>query len=211
MTKIGKRIKETRIKKGLSQETLAEYAKINLRTVQRIENNETTPRDKTLKLILNALDIEIIKQEKNVFNKDLIIFSFLTLTIIIGSILGWYEFISNYGINYKTKGPQIITVNGWRGHLSINKFNFKFYNWLVSISALSIGLILISDSLGIIKKKKRYILSQLTFIFYYLFILIVLTEEFSKNSKYFVFKPGLFIVIISTILLTIHYLKKVDN
>ena len=64
MTEIGIRIKEIRIKRSLTQEDLAESAKINLRTIQRIENNETTPRGKTLKLIFDALNIEVIEIEK---------------------------------------------------------------------------------------------------------------------------------------------------
>ena len=51
MNKIGEKIKEARKKKGLSQEDLAESAKVNLRTIQRIENNENEPRGKTLNLI----------------------------------------------------------------------------------------------------------------------------------------------------------------
>ena len=38
MNEIGKRIRDIRKKKGLSQEELAESAKVNLRTIQRIEN-----------------------------------------------------------------------------------------------------------------------------------------------------------------------------
>ncbi len=53
MEKIGRRIKEIRIKRGLTQEDLAESAQINLRTIQRIENNDTTARGKTLKLIFH--------------------------------------------------------------------------------------------------------------------------------------------------------------
>ena len=54
---IGKKIREIRKKKGLSQEELAESAKVNLRTIQRIENSESEPRGKTLNLICEVLDI----------------------------------------------------------------------------------------------------------------------------------------------------------
>ncbi len=39
MKEIGKRIIERRLKKGLSQQDVAEQAKVNLRTIQRIQNN----------------------------------------------------------------------------------------------------------------------------------------------------------------------------
>ena len=59
MKNIGKKIKELRIKKGLSQEELAENATVNLRTIQRIENDENNPSGKTLRLICKALDVNV--------------------------------------------------------------------------------------------------------------------------------------------------------
>ena len=59
MKEIGNKIKEIRKKKGLSQEELAELAKVNSRTIQRIENNESEPRGKTLSLICDILDINV--------------------------------------------------------------------------------------------------------------------------------------------------------
>lgn len=56
-TELAQKIKELRIRKGLSQEKLAEAAQINLRTIQRIEGGETEPRGDTLQRIANALDI----------------------------------------------------------------------------------------------------------------------------------------------------------
>ena len=59
MESTGDKISQTRKLKGLTQERLAELAKINLRTIQRIENNENEPRGKTLELICSVLDLEI--------------------------------------------------------------------------------------------------------------------------------------------------------
>ena len=206
MTEIGKRIKEIRLKKGLSQEELAEASKVNLRTIQRIENNETKPREKTLQLIFNALEIEIIEREKKRIDKYLIWSTFLTLLIIIGSFIGWFQIKSEYGIDFEKTGPVLITPTGWVGNISFNRINL--YNWLVSITALSIGIIAIANSLGLIKNKIRFILGQLIFISFYLISIIYLSIEFSKYSKYFRFKPGLFIVAVATILITILYIKK---
>lgn len=86
MTKIGTKIKEARKKKGLSQEELAESAKINLRTVQRIENNENEPRGITLNLISKALEIdmeEIHIPEKETNTKYLFRFHLSVLSCII--------------------------------------------------------------------------------------------------------------------------------
>jgi len=59
MKEVGSKIREIRKCKGLSQEELAESAKVNLRTIQRIENNANEPSGKTLNLLCDALNISI--------------------------------------------------------------------------------------------------------------------------------------------------------
>ena len=53
---LAQRVKELRNRKGISQEILAEESGLSLRTIQRIENNETVPRGDTLKRLAIALD-----------------------------------------------------------------------------------------------------------------------------------------------------------
>ena len=52
-------IKTLRRVKGLSQETLAENARINLRTLQRIEASDTIPSGETLRLLAQALAVPV--------------------------------------------------------------------------------------------------------------------------------------------------------
>jgi len=59
MNIIGNKISESRKLKGLTQEELADLSKVNLRTIQRIENNENEPRGNTLNLICNVLDLDL--------------------------------------------------------------------------------------------------------------------------------------------------------
>ncbi|MGD9992762.1 MAG: helix-turn-helix domain-containing protein [Salinivirgaceae bacterium] len=56
--KPGLLIKELRIKKGLTQEELAELTELSARTIQRIENGEVDPRAYTLQMIAKALDVD---------------------------------------------------------------------------------------------------------------------------------------------------------
>lgn len=56
---LGRKISASRKAKGLTQEELVELCNINVRTIQRIEAGEVTPRTYTLRLILNALEIEV--------------------------------------------------------------------------------------------------------------------------------------------------------
>lgn len=58
MMETGKLIKELRIKKGMTQEELAEKTEVSARTIQRIENGEVDPRAYTLQMIAKALEVD---------------------------------------------------------------------------------------------------------------------------------------------------------
>lgn len=57
--KLGEKISQLRKQKGLTQEELIEKCNISVRTIQRIEAGEVTPRSYTLKTILNVLDYDL--------------------------------------------------------------------------------------------------------------------------------------------------------
>ena len=87
METIGIKITQLRKQKALSQEQLAELSKVNVRTIQRIENNETTPRGATLKLLCDALEItpdEIVNFDKTQDNSFII---WLHLSVLLGYVL----------------------------------------------------------------------------------------------------------------------------
>jgi transcriptional regulator with XRE-family HTH domain len=54
----GLKIKQVRTSRGMTQQELATQAGINLRTIQRIENEEVLPRTFTLKTIAKVLKME---------------------------------------------------------------------------------------------------------------------------------------------------------
>jgi len=98
---LGKILTNLRNEKGLTQEELVEKCNISVRTIQRIEAGEVTPRSYTIKTILAALDqnLETIKDifslddssPLTVSKKD---FQILNLAFIIGIvyfILGFVE------------------------------------------------------------------------------------------------------------------------
>ncbi|MBE0666200.1 MAG: helix-turn-helix transcriptional regulator, partial [Bacteroidales bacterium] len=58
---LGRKITELRKGKGLTQEELVDKCNINVRTLQRIEAGEVTPRSYTVKTILAALDYDLSK------------------------------------------------------------------------------------------------------------------------------------------------------
>ena len=68
---LGKKISKLRTAKGLTQEELVEKCNISVRTIQRIEAGEVTPRSYTIKTILSALDYDLSKmseKENNFFD-----------------------------------------------------------------------------------------------------------------------------------------------
>src|SRR5690606_38072883 len=107
MTTIGNKISDIRKSKGLTQEQLAELSKINLRTIQRIENNENEPRGTTLQLICDALEInsEILldKSEKSKSRAigSLIIngIFLILLNLLLMSVIGFLTLDSNANLN----------------------------------------------------------------------------------------------------------------
>lgn len=67
---LGRKVSELRTAKGLTQEELVEKCNISVRTIQRIENGEVTPRTYTIKTILSALDYalaRVSKEDKTLF------------------------------------------------------------------------------------------------------------------------------------------------
>ncbi len=93
MNEIGVKIKHIRKLKGFSQEELAEAAKVNLRTIQRIENNESEPRGKTLILLCEVLEInteDILDYGKQIDKSYLVLFHLSVITFLaipIGNII----------------------------------------------------------------------------------------------------------------------------
>jgi len=65
---LGKKILELRQSKGLTQGELAENCKLSLRTVQRIESAEVTPRSYTIKVILSSLDYDLNNLSTTIFD-----------------------------------------------------------------------------------------------------------------------------------------------
>jgi transcriptional regulator with XRE-family HTH domain len=66
---LGRKISELRREKRLTQEELVDKCNISVRTLQRIESGEVTPRSYTVKTILAALEYDLSKISDNDNNK----------------------------------------------------------------------------------------------------------------------------------------------
>ena len=67
---IGEQIKIARQQKKLSQVEFASKCNLNIRTIQRIENNEVSPRLYTLRIICEVLDIELLQKNDIVIENE---------------------------------------------------------------------------------------------------------------------------------------------
>ena len=125
---LGIRITALRKQKGYTQEELVELCNINVRTLQRIENGEVTPRSYTVKTILSALeyDYESLQEEESTqdpkigripVNEITSIHSLLTMAWIAGIfflVAAVFEGIADY---VRFENDEL--VYGQWGHLAI--------------------------------------------------------------------------------------------
>ena len=99
MNSIADLISNTRKRKQLTQEELADLSKVNLRTIQRIENSENVPRGNTLKLICEALDLSVPNMEVELGQSKTskyieIFFNYFFLLIINLTLMGIIGFMT---------------------------------------------------------------------------------------------------------------------
>jgi transcriptional regulator with XRE-family HTH domain len=69
---LGKKIAELRKSRGLTQEELVEKCNLSVRTLQRIESGEVTPRSHTLRVLFAALDQKIYDSSNRKFRQWII-------------------------------------------------------------------------------------------------------------------------------------------
>lgn len=155
MNEIGKKIREIRKQKGLSQEELAESATVNLRTIQRIESNESEPRGKTLNLICEVLGInaeDILDYGKHEDKSSLIIFHLSVLTF-------WIIPLGNIII------PAIIWVNKKDKVIGLKNMGIRLLNFQI-IWSICTYLTIIAFALLKLNHNKYY------HLFIYLWIIL---------------------------------------
>lgn len=148
---LGLRITELRKQKGLTQDEVVDLCNINVRTLQRIENGEVTPRSYTIKTILTALDYDyeslqaeqtsdVLSQKININTKDAkSAHTLLTMTWIAGilfAITAIFEGVADY-----VRFDDDVFIYGQWGHFSI-KMAALIFNALLLYGFLISGKIL---------------------------------------------------------------------
>ena len=171
MNQIGKKIKELRKKKGLSQEELAESAKVNLRTIQRIENNESEPRGKTLNLICEVLEInaeDVLDYGKQEDTNYLVVFHLSVLVFLaipIGNIIL----------------PLILWLNKKDKIVNLKEIGANLLNFQIVWSVLTFISIITFSFLKIMHMGTHYILFYTFLGFYALNIVLPILFAIKTN------------------------------
>jgi len=187
---LAQRVKDLRNRKGISQEVLAEESGLSLRTIQRIENNETVPRGDTLKRLAIALDSspdEIVDWKMQEDQNYLTLMSLSALGFLFFPLLG----IIIPLIMWVFKKDKLKNVNELGK--SILNFQILWALLLFSDYILLIADVISGGFLGILPKWKLNfgILTPFFNLYAYNIIITVYNSIRVYNKKTFKYRPAL--------------------
>jgi transcriptional regulator with XRE-family HTH domain len=190
---LGKKITELRKQKGLTQEELVERCNVTVRTIQRIESGETTPRIYTIKTILNALGLDyekVFEREYNEgkFDKILRFFpSNLNEVLNVSFIAGIVYFVLGFvemGY-YATSFFDLDSQTNW-SNLPIKNYGSDSGNGIyifikiisiISFSLLMRGFVLVGSYY------KNYLVELMAFVMIIMHIIFEISEIVSINFE----------------------------
>jgi len=180
METIGIKISKIRKQKGLTQEELSDLSKINLRTLQRIEKDETEPRGNTLKNLCHILEINIEDILDYGKSEDLKFIKYFHLSVLTFIIIPLGNIILPM-ILWLTKRDKVLGLN----EQGTDLLNFQIL-WSLAFNAFFItyGYLKIQHSGDY--KVFLYLLGfmYLINIFYPIFVFIMIGK--SKLKRYYV-------------------------
>ncbi len=187
---LSQRLKELRNRKGFSQELLAEESGLSLRTIQRIENNESVPRGDTMKrlaLALNTTPDEIIDWKIQEDQNYLTLMSLSALGFLFFPILG----IIIPLILWISKKDKLKNVN----ELGKALLNFQI-SWTLLLFIYYAFLIIalfggFNSLFSNLKTTMNMIYIPLIVMYIYNIIMIIYNAIRVYNKKTFKYKPAL--------------------
>lgn len=177
---------EIRKRKGLTQEELAEYANINLRTVQRVENGETEPRGHTLSVICNVLEINIedILDYGRVEDKNF--FIYFNLSVISGMVIPFGDIIVPL-ILWLVKRDKIIGLNNYGKNLLFFRIGFNILLFTVTVISMVMSMNRLKEDFAnnLSSIFTVYIVIYLLFTLIYPVIVAILIHKREKLKLYY--------------------------
>ena len=159
----GKRISELRLGKGLTQQDLAEKCNLNVRTIQRIEAGEVSPRMYTLNLLTTPLGMDL-----NVLNQSTpetqTLSGKMQWAFIAGIVFAVNAIPVVYDLITHRFSPFMHVLTSVIHTISCAVFLAGFYaigklykNWILAVSALVMALLL--PTINILDMVKQYYFS----------------------------------------------------
>lgn len=179
------KIKELRHQKGLSQNELAEKSKLSLRTIQRIELEETAPRGYTLNSLATALDVnraELAGTEVPNYTNSINLLNLSAISFIIFPLLSFLT-------------PLIVWISKKNKTAYENSTANKILNfqatWVLLITVIHLGMA-ISKLMHVGGIFRIYFYFVSVGLLYFLnFALIMINMVRIRNSKEVFYQPAI--------------------
>lgn len=183
--KLSERIKELRNQHGYSQDEMARRAGLSLRTIQRIELNETEPRGDTLiriAVVFNLKPDELLILKDDVIGNFIPLLNLSALTFIFFPLLG---FLTPLLIWLLKKDKSRTEEKAGR-----NLLNFQVTWALITCSVYILGLFGIMIQIGALGRPESFLLSL--FVLYALnFVFILFNIFLSVKNKSVFYQPAI--------------------
>lgn len=190
---LGKKISELRKQKGLTQEDLVEKCNITVRTIQRIESGETTPRIYTIKTILNALGLDYEKVFERQYNegkfdkilrvfpsnlKEVLNVSFIAgiVYFVLGFVETGYYATSFFDLDSQANWSDL-PINNYTSYSDNGIYIFIKIISIISFSLLMRGFVLVGSYY------KNYLVELMAFVMIIMHIIFEISEIVSINFE----------------------------
>lgn len=175
---LGRKISELRKAKGLTQEELVEKCNLNVRTIQRIEAGEVTPRSYTVKALFEALDYKWEELKSNLIDTETKVPSYLYLAFASGFI---YFFMAFFEI-----GMEYEWIEGGKQPDSASLLGVKILTF-ISYSVFILGWIKLETFIpNMLLKIALWTMLGANVIWYSVDIYALLTGQMALEDYYFV-------------------------
>ena len=190
---LGKKITELRKQKGLTQEELVERCNVTVRTIQRIESGETTPRIYTIKTILNALGLDYEKVFEREYNegkfdkilrffpsnlKEVLNISFIAgiVYFVLGFVEMGYYATSFFDLNSQTNWSNL-PIKNYGSDSGNGIYIFIKIISIISFSLLMRGFVLVGSYY------KNYLVELMAFVMIIMHIIFEISDIVSINFE----------------------------
>jgi transcriptional regulator with XRE-family HTH domain len=190
---LGKKITELRKQKGLTQEELVERCNVTVRTIQRIESGETTPRIYTIKTILNALGLDYEKVFEREYNegkfdkilrffpsnlKEVLNVSFIAgiVYFVLGFVEMGYYSTSFFDLDSQTNWSNL-PIKNYGSYSDNGIYIFIKIISIISFSLLMRGFVLVGSYY------KNYLVELMAFVMIIMHIIFEISDIVSINFE----------------------------